>query len=449
MKTTLQKKLNHVMFVLFLTCMSQLLHAQILDDIKTNATNTATQKTEDKSTQVTTNSLNKTDTAATNGLNKLAAGLFKKKKPAAAKTDSSGQNANANGQANGGNAAQGSTSGASAGTAAAVVQPNFTPYSNYDFVPGDKTIFEDDFTDAQEGEFPQRWELIKGQGVVNRMNGIPAFVLTDGNYATVLPRTQGKNFLQDPFTIEFDYYIKAAGGYGILLFLEGAPTADWPEGPEYIVNYDYTGNVSTSNFPKELVGNFPGNADSLVDKWHHATLIFKNKQMKCYIDQYRVLNLPDAAITPVAVRFGGLASQELPIYFKNVRIASGGGMNMTGKKFTDSRIVTHGINFDIDQATLKPQSMGTINMIAQILKDNPDLKFEIDGHTDNSGNPQHNLDLSQKRADAVKSVLVSMGIDPSRLSTKGLGDTQPISDNSTVEGKADNRRVVFVKTSVP
>ncbi len=80
-----------------------------------------------------------------------------------------------------------------------------------------------------------------------------------------------------------------------------------------------------------------------------------------------------------------------------------------------------------------------------MLKQNPDIKYEIDGHTDNTGNSKHNLELSQQRADAVMSQLVSMGIDSSRLTTKGYGDTEPISDNSTPEGKANNRRVEFIK----
>ena len=118
---------------------------------------------------------------------------------------------------------------------------------------------------------------------------------------------------------------------------------------------------------------------------------------------------------------------------------------MTGQKFTDAKIVTHGINFDIDKATIRPESMGTLNMIVQVMKSNPDLKFEVDGHTDNTGTAAHNLTLSQQRADAVKTQLITMGIDASRLTSKGFGDTKPMADNATLEGKANNRRVEFVK----
>lgn len=131
--------------------------------------------------------------------------------------------------------------------------------------------------------------------------------------------------------------------------------------------------------------------------------------------------------------------------FKNFKLAAGGDQNLIGKAFTDGRYISHGINFDVNKAVIKPASMGEINAIANILKQNPALKIEIGGHTDSDGDDASNLKLSEARANAVKTQLVSMGIDASRLMTKGYGETKPIGDNKTAEGKTENRRVEFVK----
>ena len=323
-------------------------------------------------------------------------------------------------------------------------KPPLTVYSNYDFVPGDKILFDDNFADDQDGEFPAHWELQAGQAVLNKIDGVPAFCLTEGNYVRVSPRLKTASYLTDPFTVEFDYYVKDGGAPGVNVFLKSA-NEDVGEG---IVTFGTNGNVSTAYFPKDFSADFPDKnspEEAFYNKWHHAAFIYKSNQLKCYVDQYRVLVIPDLKFIPASLEFGGIGSQDEPVIFNNVRIASGGEMNMIGKKFTEAKIVTHGINFDVDKATIKPESMGTLNMVVQVLKSNPELKFEIDGHTDSTGDASHNLTLSQQRADAVKSQLVSMGIDASRLTTKGFGDSKPISDNDSPEGRANNRRVEFVK----
>jgi outer membrane protein OmpA-like peptidoglycan-associated protein len=112
---------------------------------------------------------------------------------------------------------------------------------------------------------------------------------------------------------------------------------------------------------------------------------------------------------------------------------------------TDGKFITHGILFDVNKSSIKPESMGALNEIVKIMKDHSDLNFEIDGHTDSDGNADANMKLSQQRADAVKAKLIEMGIAESRLTTKGFGATKPIDKNDSAEGKANNRRVEFVK----
>ncbi|MBM3782615.1 MAG: OmpA family protein [Acidobacteria bacterium] len=103
------------------------------------------------------------------------------------------------------------------------------------------------------------------------------------------------------------------------------------------------------------------------------------------------------------------------------------------------------ILFDTGKATIQPASAASLAMIADALKADADLAIEIQGHTDNVGAAAANLTLSRERAAAVKAALVKAGIDDSRLTTTGFGDTQPVADNSTAEGRARNRRVELVR----
>jgi outer membrane protein OmpA-like peptidoglycan-associated protein len=105
----------------------------------------------------------------------------------------------------------------------------------------------------------------------------------------------------------------------------------------------------------------------------------------------------------------------------------------------------YGILFDTGKATIKPESQQCLNEVSKLLKKNASWTMQVEGHTDNIGAKDANMKLSQSRAEAVKSWLAGHGVETSRLSAKGLGDTKPIADNSSEEGRAKNRRVALVK----
>jgi outer membrane protein OmpA-like peptidoglycan-associated protein len=410
--------MKHLLLLLLCSAACLFLRAQIADP-KTVAQQDAGNHANNDVNSSINNSLNKTESTIK--------GLFKKKSKTA-KADSTAAGSAASPGATGTTAAGAASSGAA----------TLKTYSNYDFVPGEQVVFEDAFTDDQDGEFPAHWRLNKGQGIVNKVNSEPSFFLTEGNYVRVGPRMKTeKDYLPENFTIEFDFYSTPGSYKPLLLFT----TSD-----NQSRNIAFGTEVSTDYFPNNFSGQFPGDHAHFDGQWHHAAMIKKGVQIKCYEDQYRVMVMPDCGSCMMSfVEVGGIGGMQTPIVFKNFRIAEGGNMNMIGQKFTDVKIITHGINFDVDKAIIRPESMGTLNMIVNVMKTNQDLKFEVDGHTDNTGTAPHNLQLSQQRADAVGAQLVTMGIDATRLTTKGLGDTQPISDNSTQEGKANNRRVEFVK----
>lgn len=108
-------------------------------------------------------------------------------------------------------------------------------------------------------------------------------------------------------------------------------------------------------------------------------------------------------------------------------------------------VAVYGIEFDTGKATLKPASEKVLAQVLTLLNAQPDWKMKIEGHTDSTGTKVGNQKLSQQRAAAVVAWLVKNGIAPARLIAAGLGDTKPIADNTTEEGRARNRRVELVK----
>jgi outer membrane protein OmpA-like peptidoglycan-associated protein len=108
--------------------------------------------------------------------------------------------------------------------------------------------------------------------------------------------------------------------------------------------------------------------------------------------------------------------------------------------------VTYGIYFDVNKDVVKPESYGTLKAIADVLKENADVRIRIVGHTDSDGADAANLDLSKRRAESVKDELAkTFGIDAGRMETDGKGETQPVAANDNQTNKALNRRVEFIK----
>jgi hypothetical protein len=264
--------------------------------------------------------------------------------------------------------------GGAAVSADATSPAAYKAYQNYDFVPGDSILFDDDFRTDDDGEFPAHWKLVNGQAVVNKFEGAPALALTEGSYAKVEPRLTTKTYLSDTFTVEFDFY-PPAGSYGkMIVFLN--------YGGDYSQVF-FGKEVATGYFEHEFSAPMPGDMDAFPNHWHHAALVYKAGQIKGYEDQYRVLVVPDAGkVKPQSVALGAGGDAQHPVLFKNVRIANGGGMKLIDKLTKEGRIVTHGILFDVSKTTVKPASMGTIRQIVSILQADPSLKLEIDGHTD-------------------------------------------------------------------
>ena len=129
----------------------------------------------------------------------------------------------------------------------------------------------------------------------------------------------------------------------------------------------------------------------------------------------------------------------------NLRLAVG-APDTRNKLLTEGKFVTSGIHFDVNSDKIKPDSYGILKEVATVLKENEAVKIKIVGHTDSDGDDAKNMELSKKRAEAVKNALTGeFQISNARIEIDGKGETMPLSKNDTPVGKAQNRRVEFIK----
>jgi OmpA-OmpF porin, OOP family len=169
-----------------------------------------------------------------------------------------------------------------------------------------------------------------------------------------------------------------------------------------------------------------------------------------YFNEEKVLDIPRAfeattKYNAMTMCLGGVHQTQDKYLLSNIRVAVG-APDTRSKLITEGKLVTRGILFDSGSDKIKPESYGTLKDIAAVLTENPEVKVQIVGHTDSDGEDASNLELSKKRAAAVKEALTKeFQIDASRMQTDGKGESQPTDKNDTSVGKANNRRVEFVK----
>lgn len=332
--------------------------------------------------------------------------------------------------------------------------PSVLVWSTYDFVPGSEIIFEDDFKGEINGEFPSRWDMVKGgfiENVVFDGENVVYFKKSNANVPDAicpLLDVRKEDYLPDEFTIELDCYFgpkqdeKAFYGYAdYYLFLFDV------KNQRSIMSASKPIRISYNSVAYNLNGDtYPGITSPKQFKgWRHVSISFNKRALKGYLDDKRLLNIPNCEFNPtgIMISYHNVTGSNNG-FIKNVKIAKG-AVPLYDKVLSEGKFVTHGIKFDVNKSTIKPESMGTINYVFKMMTDNPSLNFSVEGHTDSDGEDALNQKLSEARAKAVSDQLISMGVPGARLKSKGIGESKPLSANDTPEGKANNRRVEFVK----
>ncbi|HKV52658.1 MAG TPA: OmpA family protein [Gemmatimonadaceae bacterium] len=323
-------------------------------------------------------------------------------------------------------------SAGSAGPAAAPVTN--TVLVNYDFVPGDRVIFAEDFAGDNIGDFPKRLDLASGNFEVAESNGARFLRATGrGQVKIPLPET-----LPQRFTVEFDY--------------DGDRTQGWVNTIQFADPASATAAMSKIEFRPDLggvQGPVPSEVQLEANTIHHPThvaIMADGPYVKAYLNGVRVANVPKADLGRTkGIWISVEGNQGDPVSISNIRVAEG-GKPLYDALEASGRVATHGILFDVGSDQIRAESTPTLKTISDMLTAHSTLKLMIEGHTDNVGNEQGNQSLSERRAAAVKQYLVSVShVDAARLSTKGYGASKPIASNTTAEGRQENRRVELVK----
>jgi OOP family OmpA-OmpF porin len=317
--------------------------------------------------------------------------------------------------------------------------------ARFDFIPGERIVFFDDFSDTDVGDYPRRWTLGEGGGPVEvaEIQGRRWLMSTPDEggkgmrEANSYIRTNLEKDLPDKFTLEFDIPSTADA---CVSFNERY----WTTGSDIVC-------FGPTHAEMYWAGLTNDNVAKPTKPLRHVAIAVSGTNVKVYFDGQRVLLHPDGVrirhpLRAIGFRFSGDDERKRRDQrITGVKLAEGG--KDYSKELLAGRIVTHGITFDTGSDVIRPESGPTLRKILGLLQENGSLRFEIQGHTDNQGGDKVNGPLSERRARAVKAWLVKEGIEDGRLATKGLGATKPLKPNDTAEGRAENRRVEFVKTS--
>jgi len=400
----------------------------------------------------------------------------KSAKDATKKKDTSGTagTSNNNGNGNKQNSETNSTTNspdANSQVSKSTDEASFKTYSKFDFVPGDKVIAYDDFSQDAIGDFPVTWNT----------NSSGEIVTTPGQQGHwLMVRKPGKFIpeyikdLPDNFTFEYDVicnekfsFYSPAFSIFILTGKNGKEVLDYGYIPlekrsgvrvsVHPTSAGATGGTVSmesfedgASFIKNQVNTAQFNSNAGKTKLHVS--IWRQKQrLRVYLNEEKAFDLPrafpaDKTYSTVLFELWGDMNNETDCYvFCNLKL-SAGAPDTRNKLITEGKFVTSGILFDVNSDKIKPESSGVMKDIANVLSENSSVRVKIIGHTDSDGSDADNLALSKKRAESVKTSLVKdFGIDVSRLETDGKGESQPVDKNTTAEGKANNRRVEFVK----
>ena len=344
-------------------------------------------------------------------------------------------------------------------------------FTKYDFIPGELVLYYDNFEGEAMAELPANWNT-SGTGEVTTLDKYPGNWLRMHKPFTYLS-SNTKSFGEN-YTAEFDLILQLKNnGWAYPEFYFGLiATKDEPHtGNNFLRDQKKYAALVTTIIPQEFKNSkvrvnsylasrshFTGDnkpAESLEDYYGrptHIAMQVQKERVRIWINEEKLFDVPKAVpageiMNQIYFEVGhtNYKEEQYAIYVSNIKVATG-KPDTRHKLVEEGKFSTTGILFDFQSAVIKPESYAVLKDIAAVLKEHGSIRIKVIGHTSNDGDDNANMELSKKRAAAVKDMLVSeFAIDAARLEAEGKGETQPVADNKTKEGKMLNRRVEFIK----
>ena len=333
-------------------------------------------------------------------------------------------------------------------------------YSKFDFVPGDELLYFDDFSKDYVGDFPSKWNT-NGTGEIITINDDPQKWLEfkSGYNIYYIPNLPGD--LPEEFTLEFDVLVtgtdnKTSSTSHLMVILEDNNT--FKDGNNYVranipfCQYAPIGFRLKNRINNETTINSVVRADirEAALNQPHISVAVNKQRFRLWVNEKKYVDVPqmignDSPMKSLKFNMNNFKDGQERLFISNLKIAKG-GVDLRRKLIEEGSVSTNGILFNSGSATIKPQSYGLIRQISQVLQQEINMRLNIIGHTDADGPEEANLALSKQRAESVKNALMTIyHISGDRLQTDGKGESVPVGDNNTPDGKAQNRRVEFVK----
>ncbi len=332
---------------------------------------------------------------------------------------------------------------------------NIAAYSKYDFIAGEKVLYATDFDRVDVGDFPADWNSNASGEIVKVDNKTEKWLSLNKN-GSYIPEAIKK--LDDNFTLEFDAGLignpsNNYSGFGInfntevdklmeIQFAKGSYLYLHPGAAEASFKIDAINGTSIIENSVSMA-----NWNDNNNRFAHISIWRQKGRLRLYVNDNKLLDLPRffAETQPYSFAFFRNFFNDCQLLVANIKYAIG-APDTRNKLLTEGKFSTTGILFDVNSDQIKSESFGVLKEIATVLKENEAIDIKIVGHTDSDGDDAKNLQLSIKRAEAVKKMLATtFEIASTRLSTDGRGETMPVDSNTTAQGKANNRRVEFIK----